>query len=177
MRWRLTAPHYLNVSNRENEWEYKETDRNTGRQARKVFIVPVHLDPENPGDQNSEDGVVVAHESGTHNPRDILFSGEPTPDMEPLDDEAQKLSDSLRHKWQHPIESLPGQGGDYGAALIKSFEAQMATLLKQGGAVSTKGISESEFEEMKAQMKTLTEQNAALMEQLRTKPDSNPRRA
>jgi hypothetical protein len=38
-RWRPTAKRYLNVPG--NAWEYRETNRDTGRPTRKGFDVPV----------------------------------------------------------------------------------------------------------------------------------------
>ena len=150
-RWRLTAPHYINVPG--TEWEYKETNRDTGRQGRKVFEVPLHLDPDQPADQNYPGEVVVCHE-GKGQARDIVFLGEPTPDMEPIDDEARKLSDSLRHKWIHPIESL-GSQGVYGEGLIEAFQREIAKI-SAGQNVSTKGIDPAEFAKLQAQVVELT---------------------
>lgn len=101
-RWRLTAAHYLKVPG--TEWEYKEVDMTSGRQARKVFPVPLHLDPNNPSDCNYPGDIIV--KQGKGEPRDIIFEGPPTPDMEPLDDEAEAISAKWREKWSHPIEDL-----------------------------------------------------------------------
>ena len=53
-RWKLTEPHYLMVP--ENYWEQTETDRATGKQKKKKYPVPTHLDPKDPG--------VWTHKSG-----------------------------------------------------------------------------------------------------------------
>ena len=42
-RWKLMTPHYLNVDG--EEWEYQETDRQTGRPRGTKFRVPRLLDP------------------------------------------------------------------------------------------------------------------------------------
>src|ERR1017187_580847 len=73
-RWRLAAPHYLNVEG--TSWEYKEVDRTSGRQKRTIFPVPLHLDPDNPGDWNivrgKDDGeIIVADRETPENPKDI----------------------------------------------------------------------------------------------------------
>src|SRR6266705_2613092 len=104
-RWRLLTGHYLNVEG--TEWEYKETDRNTGKQARKVFAVPLFMDPNDPSDHNYPGEIIVANIADRAFARDIIFLGDPTPDMEPLDAEAEAISESLAPKWTHPIESLP----------------------------------------------------------------------
>lgn len=162
-RWRLMNPHYLNVPG--TEWEYKETDQNTGRQARRIFHVPLFLDPNQPADQNYRDTgeIIVCHE-GKGAPRDIEFVGPPTPDMEPLDDEAQAITDAERPKWQHPIESL---SGSYSQSLLDEFQRQIAAIATNKPAqpaapVSTNGIDPSAFAQIQQQVQALMEQNAAL---------------
>jgi hypothetical protein len=61
-RWKLLEAHYLSVP--ENYWEQTETDRDTGKQKRKKYPVPTHLDPKDPG--------VWTHKSGE---RDITQGG------------------------------------------------------------------------------------------------------
>jgi hypothetical protein len=95
MRWQLTEPHYLNVPG--TKWEQQIQDRITGRQVRKSFSVPMHLHPESDVDWNRMDGqqglITVCHEGKGHpDGRDIVFIGDPTPGMLPLDDEARELS-------------------------------------------------------------------------------------
>lgn len=169
MRWRLTAPHYLNVLSDPAEWEYKETNRDTGRQARKVFRVPTLLDPDDPTVQNRLTGEVVVCYEGKGSAGDYTIACEPTPDMEPLDDEAKALSDSLRPKWSHPIESLPanGSGEDFAKLLIKSFERQMQQLTnsKELPAVSANAISAEAFAELQKQVQQLAAQNVQLLAQ------------
>lgn len=92
-RWKLTEKHYLNVPG--TRWEFQTVDRNTGRPQRKYFNVPLYLDPENPDDCNYKDGfeswIIVAHE-GSAEGRDIVFVGDPTPGMLPMDDEAREIT-------------------------------------------------------------------------------------
>jgi hypothetical protein len=144
-RWKLTADHYLNVPG--TEWEYKETDRTSGRQGRKIFNVPLYLE---------EDNIVCYGEAKQG---EYTFIGEPTPDMEPLDDEAEKISAALRPKWIHPIESL--SGNNYSQSLIAAFEKQMASAAA-GQAVSAKGIDPDEFAKLKEQVAELAKKNAEL---------------
>ena len=110
-RWRLMTSHYLNVPG--TEWEHNESDRTTGKAVRKLYPVGLLLDPRNPQDCNREGDCVVTHDiEGTRLVRtDFIFLGEPTPDMEPMNDEAEVISDSLREKWAHPIDTLPANGG------------------------------------------------------------------
>lgn len=167
MRWRLTAAHYLKVPG--TEWEHKETSRETGKQARRVFPVPALLNPDDPADCNYPGEIIVCHE-GKGQGRDITFEGEPTPDMEPLDDEAKKLSAELAPKWQHPIDTLPGNGQDYSQMLIKMFEKQMLQA-QAANPVSLAGVDPSKFEELQKQVQQLVQQNAQLVAQLAKSPD------
>lgn len=102
-RWRLKDKHYLSCPG--TEWEQKEVDLNTGKQARKVYTVPRHLDPDSPDDQNYRGEIIVCHD-GKGQDRDIVFIGDPTADMEPLDEEAEKISTAVARRRVHPIESL-----------------------------------------------------------------------
>lgn len=106
-RWRLTEAHYLQV--KDCFWEQVETDRETGRQRRKQYPVPLHLDPKNPADCNyrpntgnvlmggnsEEVGSIVVCWEGKGERRDLVFIGDPTSGMEPLDDEAKEVSERL----------------------------------------------------------------------------------
>ena len=147
-RWRLRNPHYLQVPG--TEWEYKETDRNTGKQARKVFEVPLYLDPNAPTDQNYPGEVIVCHE-GKGAPKDIIFVGEPTPDMEAIDEEAEKISASLAHKWTHPIDSLPGQG--YSQSILAQLERELDAANRVSPSIQALNQQKTEhFEAYKREM-------------------------
>ena len=165
MRWELRAKHYLRVPG--TEWEYEETSRETGKRMKKKFEVPCFLDPDNPGDQTPPgSGVLIVCHEGKGLRTDVVILDPPTPDMEPLDDEARELSDKLRGSWQHPIESLPG---NFSQSLIQNFEKQMLEMMK-GGYKLPHGqavqASTQEFEALKAQVESLVEQNKLLMEKL-----------
>lgn len=109
-RWKLQVAHYLKVPG--TTWEQVETDRETGRQRRKAYPVPCLLDPKDPscwthkpgqghvlkgGNSWEEGSIVVAYEGKTDDSRDIIFEGDPTPDMQPLDDEAREIN--KRYHW------------------------------------------------------------------------------
>ncbi len=104
-RWKLTEKHYLNVPG--TKWEHQQIDRSTGRPIRKTFNVPLFLDPESEQDWNVREGydgyISVCHE-GKGNDRDIIFVGDPTPGMLPLDDEAKAITSQF--SW------TPTQGTD-----------------------------------------------------------------
>jgi hypothetical protein len=134
------------------EWEYKETDRVNGRERRKRFIVPFYF----------ETDTIVCYE-GKGQPNDSIFEGAPTPAMEPLDDEAKQISAQHSAGWQHPIESLPGQG--FSASLLSGLEKQLAELTSRMPTPVTvveSGVSREEFENLQAQFAQLMAQNAEL---------------
>jgi|SRR5882757_683415 len=156
-RWKLTAAHYLNVPG--TEWEQKETSRETGRQVRKVYPVPLWLHPEDPACQNRDGEVIVAYE-GSDRKGDFVFLGDPTPDMEPLDDEAEALSEARRPFWL----IKPDSGVGYGDQLVAAFEKQIQGLIMAGtpAAVSASSVSREEFDKLQQQMALLMARNAEL---------------
>ena len=118
-RWRLTEAHHLAIAvlpdGTRVEWEHKETSRESGRAVRKLYQVPMFLEPKDAADHNYPGEIVVAHAGPGTLKADYIISGPPTPGMEPLNEAAQELSDEGRHKWDNPIESLPANGGMTGA--------------------------------------------------------------
>lgn len=105
-RWRLMSAHYLKVPG--TEYELKEVDRATGKQATKRFPVNLYLNPNDPADCNYPGEIIVTSSKNKVYPKDIYFIGPPTSEMEPLDEEAEKISKQWEKKWEnHPIESLP----------------------------------------------------------------------
>jgi len=141
-RWRLAAPHYLKVEG--TTWEYKEVDRQTGKNKRTLFPVPLLLDPDQPSDWNYVYGkdsgeIIVANKESVDHPKDIIFQGEPTPDMVPLDDEAKAISAKLAAKWKHPIETL---SGSYADEMMKDLSAQMQEVREKTVAAPMEGMSE-----------------------------------
>jgi len=173
-RWRLTDAHYLNVPG--TEWEYKETDRETNRQARKVYEIPLYLNPKDRADWNypGEEAIIVSSRYDPSYRRDIVFVGPPTPDMEPIDEEAKEISQGFidRGAWQHPIDAI---NMTYSQSVLSDFERQLAQVLanvaKQPSAptatnLSLGGVSQEAFEKLQSQVATLMERNAQLEEAL-----------
>jgi hypothetical protein len=174
-RYRLRSPHYINVGPIDGqaiEYEYKETNRDTGRQARKVFPVPMHLDPKEPSDCNYPGEIIVATEAAAQG-RDYIFFGDPTPEMEPLDAEAEAVVERLRPRWEHPIDTLPAQGLDAREQAFVDAFAKMAA----GQNVSTKGVDPDEFAKLKKAVEEMGVQNAELRKQLAAKTVPEARRA
>lgn len=108
-RFRLKSPHYLKLK-APAEYEHKEVDQATGKQATKRYPVPTHLDPDNPADCNYPGEIIVTDKESRLHPKDLVFLGPPTPEMEPLDEEAERLVAQWEKKWVHPIDSLPATG-------------------------------------------------------------------
>lgn len=159
-RFRLRCGHYLNIidnySGEEVEWVHEETDRTTGRTNRKKYHVPMLLDAE----------TIVTTKADKAFPQDTVFFGEPTPDMEPLDEEAEALVESLKAKWVHPIDTLPVNGGmneqekAFMATMMESFAKQVGAALPQQPQ-SVGSVSREEFEALQAQLaQLLAEKNA-----------------
>lgn len=167
-RWKLMEAHYLAVPG--TEWEYKETNRETGRQARKVYEVPLYLDPKDPADwtDRSEEAIIVTNKYDPAHARDLVFVGPPTPNMEPLDDEAQAISDKESSKWIHPIESL---NMTYSESRLSEFEREIAGILagkveekRAAPSLSLGGVSQADFEKLQQQVAMLMERNMQLEE-------------
>lgn len=151
-RWQLTEAHYLNVP--DNLWEQQITDRSSGRPIRKQFKVPLHLDPNIESDWNHQerignniiDGRIVVCHAGKGDPKDIIFSGDPTPGMLPLDDEARELSSKLTVPFTTGLDPVAQANGWQQQLLVELSD------MKQ--AVATAGPHIPGFAEF---MKTMTE--------------------
>lgn len=179
-RWRLVEPHYINVPTLPDgtrvEWEHKETARESGRTVRKLFPVPILLNPGDPADCNYPGEIIVAHDvdGGHHFRQDYLFLGDPTPGMEPLNEEAEAITASLRPKWEHPIDTLPVNGGMNPAELV-FMEKMMTEFAKNvGSAIPSTGnavVSRESYDELKDRLEKLEATIAA-----QGKPSNGERR-
>ena len=127
-RWKLNNEHYLKVTQfgEPTEWVREETNRETGRTFRKVYPVPMYINPKDPLSCNRE-GVCVVATAGSEHAGDLIIVEpfHPTPDMEPLDDEAEEITEKYRAKWINPIEGLPLNGEDFSASLLQSLERKL----------------------------------------------------
>lgn len=171
-RWQLTEPHYLNVPG--TKWEYKETDRNTGKQKTATLPVPSYLDPRDPGDFNYSEksggfqaeqgfqvydsfGIVVCY-AGKGQGRDIIFEGPPTPGMLPLDKEAQEITNKHKGSWNHPIEDLPGS---YSDSLLADLQGQLADAMSKAPQKS-----DDKIDRLVEAMAMMADQNSKLISAL-----------
>lgn len=164
-RWRLRAKHYLNVEG--VDWEYKETMQN-GKQKRMTLPVPMFLDPDDASEHTpmGSGEIVVALSGYAHQKNDLIFTGQPTPDMEPLDEEAEEISASYRDSWKHPIESLEG---NYGETIANDLAAQLTKAIQAAG-----GLASPQTDEVAKLRETLAQQGeliAKLMASQEAKPE------
>ncbi len=166
-RWKLTAKHYLNVPG--TFWRHEETSRDTGERVEHMYPVPKHLDPDDPKQQNRQGEVIVCLE-GKGERGDITFIGKPTPDMEPIDDEAEAISAAERPKWQHPIETLP-MNGDFSQSLFTMLQQKLdAAAVAQPTQAISAGVDPEAFALMQDQLAQLMARNAELEEAASAKP-------
>lgn len=165
-RWKLTVSHYLNC--KDTVWEYKEVDRETGRERRKTLPVPRYLDINDPndwskkwGNRDNQTGEIIVCLEGKGDPGDITFYGDPTPDMQPVDDEAKEISASWEEHWRYKPD---GAELSYSQSLIDKFQVEVAELKAQPQKVEIEGLSE-----MVQALAAMTQQNAELMKALTTR--------
>ena len=163
-RWKLAAPHYILLIPR-TKYKYEETDRQTGERNEAVFDVPRLLDPDSPRDCRTFGECVVCIGPPTVK-GDWQMDGDPTPDMVPLDEEAEKISTARKPFWGHPIETLPLQGG-FSDMLLGNLEKQLTEAMRRAteNAVpnqSLKGIDPEEFKKVQEQLAELMARNAEL---------------
>lgn len=114
-RWKLTEPHYLNVPT--ERWEHTTIDSRTGKPSRKMYRVPKHLDPRIEDDWNFRingmDGEIHVCYEGKGLPHDIVFEGDPTPGMVPLDAEAQEITSHFNWTPTQGIDEESQRAGFY----------------------------------------------------------------
>lgn len=168
-QWRLRSPHYLNVPG--TIWEQNETSRETGKVNRVQHHVGLFLNPDDPSDCDRNGDVIVYHEvDGARPPRfGHAFVGEPTPEMEPVNEEAEKISDSLEAKWSKPFtEFTTSDGGEFSERLLRGLEAALtrAGAANPAALPGTQSVPIEQFNELKDQMAALQTQLATL-----TKPE------
>lgn len=154
-RFRLREKHYLAVVG--SEWEYKETLSN-GKQKRIVMPVPMFLDPNDPSDCNYPGEILVSTKEDPLYPKDYIFTGPCTPDMEPLDAEAKELSSTVVGAFIHPINSLPAVGGHqpFGDQLLKDLERKI-------DALHSPSVANGSIDDLRMQVASLTAQVQGLL--------------
>src|SRR6266702_3700395 len=125
-RWKLATAHYLNCP--DTEWEHNETDLITGKALRKRYVVPKYLNPVDPGDCNRDGDCVVCYE-GKGLPRDHVFLGDPTPDMIPLDEEAENISATYQERWAYKPDTTEA---NFSQSIIDRWNAKPEPVQVEG---------------------------------------------
>jgi len=145
-RWRLAVSHYIHVDG--TEWEYKEMDRVSGREVRKRFSVPRFLDVNDPLDWTEKvigrdgsaiDGNIIVSDGLGAESSDIIFTGDPTPEMVPLDDAAAAISAKFAGRWKRAPDSPEG---NYADGLVEQLQGEMLKLQTTPGVVQVDGMSD-----------------------------------
>jgi hypothetical protein len=175
-RWKVTAKHYVHAEQygQPTEWERQETNQDTGRMFRKSYRVPLYIDPDDRFCINKFEGFCVVARKGTEKPGDIVFFGPPTPDMEPMDEEAQAETDAEKHKWVNPIDSLaPEIGQEFGKQLLEALNRQVDAAGRQQ-SISLKGASSSDIDELKKMVAAQQEMINKLMGEQAPAPVAEP---
>ena len=159
-RWRLVKEHYIHACPQDMldegiQWEYKETDRVSGRERRKRFNVPMWC----------ETGAVVATKKSAQ-PGDYIYEGSPTPEMEPLDAEAQAITDEWKPKWQAPMSEAGLNEAFSNAAMLNMLVAKLAEVQTSQvpAAAPVVGVTREEFDSVRDQLAALMAENAKLKE-------------
>ncbi len=166
-RYRLNTGHYINAlqwDQSPTEWEYTEQSLVNNRMVRRRFKVPMLLDPRDATCCNYPGEIIVSSKADDRFPADIIFEGEPTPDMTPLDDEARARVEELSSKWVHPIEALPG---NFTQSLLTTLENQLTAVANRApmptaNPVSTNGIDNERMANLEKMVAELVATNAKL---------------
>ena len=143
-RWKLVESHYLNCG--DTVWEYKETDRSTGRERRKQLPVPRHLDINDPsdwtwreGNRDNQIGEIIVCSPDKGQPGDIEFFGDPTPGMVPVDDEAREISGSFAELWRYKPETAETT---FSQSMFDKVMAERAELEAKPQTVEIAGLTD-----------------------------------
>lgn len=164
-RWRLNSAHYLNVPELPDgtrvEWEHKETDRTSGRSVRKLYSVPIILNPNDQADCNYPGEIIVSSfvEGARIPARDYIFIGDPTPEMEPLNDEAQAIIEPFRLEWARRQMEPMSAGGLAQASQLNSLEQSflnaMTKAFANGVPAANAPLPSDDYNEMKERVAKL----------------------
>lgn len=124
-RFELKEKHCLRVPG--NEWEREEVDPISQKPIRKRYQVDQYLDPENIADCNYRDPprIIVSTKFDPAWPRDIIFEGQATIDMTPLDPEAEAMVEKAKAKFNDPMRNFDVNMSE---KLLLGFQAQIGEL-------------------------------------------------
>lgn len=176
-RWKLSCPHYL-YTVKSAKWRYSHTDRATGDLVEKEFIVPRLLDPRDPkcwtnkfggipvsrgGNDSEADGEVVVCFQGKGEPGDIEIVGDPTPDMIPLDEEAQEISDSFQDHWAYKPDNAEVNFSqaivDRSNQMVEAIESASRAPIQVEGLSDLVNLIAAQMQQNQALLQALGEQH------------------
>lgn len=84
--------------------------------------------------------------------------------MEPMDEEAEQITESLKHKWIHPIDSL--QDGGYTQAMFADLTAQLTAAIANAGGIPKGPVAVPAEPDVMAAIKTQIAELSAKVEAL-----------
>jgi hypothetical protein len=133
-----------------------------------TYPVPLFLHPESPNDWNYQDSrnddgeIIVCHE-GKGLPKDIVFIGDPTPGMLPLDEEAEAITAKFGKNWT-PTAGLDdqSQSNSFSQKLLLGMLDQMSDVQTKAAAAPMAPGFEKFMEMMSAMMAQQTQILAAI---------------
>jgi hypothetical protein len=122
-------------------------------------------------------GTVVVCDGHNPQPRDIIFKGEPTPGMHPLDDEAREISSRYRDKWSLPDKMFDlNQPGDYATHLADHFIQMQDKVNMQAAKAEEQRIQG--FDKFMEGMTEMMKQNQQILTALTAKvTEEKPKRS
>lgn len=166
-RWKLMTSHYLKTN--DTFWEYKETDQTTGRERRRQVPVPRYLNIYDQSDwtnrwgntDNAAGEIVVCHED-KGDKHDVVFYGDPSPDMMPLDDEAKAISATFTETWKYKPE---GAAQSYSQSMVEFFEHEVDRVAAKPSGAPT-AVEIPGMTDLVAAMTMMMQQNSDIIKTL-----------
>ena len=143
-RWKLTSPHYINLT-QTAQWEYIEDGYGKGP-IRRRFDVPTYLDPADPkswtktwGPNGLQEGEIILCLPNRGLPGDLEFNGDPTPQMVPMDAEAEEITATFTNRWRYKPD-IEAEG--YNQSLVNKISEDARAAEAAAKTVQVEGLSE-----------------------------------
>jgi hypothetical protein len=90
-------------------------------------------------------GIIVVSDGHNAHRSDIIFKGEPTPGMFPLDDEAREISSHFKAKWETP-DRIPDEAeGTYAGRMMDQYvqsQSKVNMMLAEASTREVPGMSD-----------------------------------
>ncbi len=152
-RFRLRGKHY-SMTVPPMEWEQREISQETGKQGIHRYKVPRLIDPDDPSDCWQGE-CVVSTKFDPRFPRDIVIEGGPTPEMDPLDDEAVEMMKGVDRA--DPFEGYDDRS--YADRLIEGLHKMAAEQQSKPAPSMDVSALQRELAEMREAMAELKKSN------------------